>query len=38
MRYDQLMGLIWKTYLISTLAGVTLIAGILKGFDGGSGI
>lgn len=38
MRYDQLMGLIWKVYLIGTLAGVTLIAGVLMGMDGTSGV
>nr|QJS34590.1 NADH dehydrogenase subunit 1 [Phanopathes sp. NB-2020] len=34
MRYDQLMALLWKTYLPLSLAFVVLVASILLGFNG----
>nr|YP_009413534.1 NADH dehydrogenase subunit 1 [Zoanthus sansibaricus]ASM81632.1 NADH dehydrogenase subunit 1 [Zoanthus sansibaricus] len=34
MRYDQLMALLWKSYLPLSLALVILVAGVLLGFNG----
>lgn len=34
MRYDQLMALLWKSYLPLSLALVVLVAGVLLGFNG----
>jgi len=34
MRYDQLMALLWKSYLPLSLAFVVLVSGILLGFSG----
>lgn len=34
MRYDQLMALLWKSYLPLSLAFVVLVASLLLGLDG----
>lgn len=38
VRYDQLMGMLWKSYIIGALGGVIIVAGILKGCGGLPGI
>lgn len=38
MRYDQLMSMLWKSYIIGALGGVVIVGGIIKGMGGLPGI
>ncbi len=34
IRYDQLMGMLWKSYIIGSLGGVVIVGGIIRGLWG----